>query len=970
MPGGRLAVGSSVDALVRLMQPLVDVATSVLHISDLHRTEDEPVPNEEILHALVADFATYGDDQVPKPEIVVVSGDVTQSADPDEYKEAATLIRSLMNELSLPLDRLVLVPGNHDVHWPTCDEMFSIRRSPPPKDVPRDLIIETPSKDWIFAASEASYQRRLQHFAAFYKDLTGRDYPLARATQYTIHEFPELQVAFAGLSSVDRNDNRRLAGSIHVAAVSEAATKLESFDGVRFAVWHHDLNWHGKATDSLEIESLRNISLRTFHLGLCGHSHRSAVHRTSYLEDIDFPVVTAGSVCAGPRTRPESTPRFYNVLEVHPDRVRAHLRARETRSSPWKAHAKYRDENSNWRPWRDIRYSARRTIQVSVPPVKPAATNTAVGVESAPVLRAPAPFAEQNARGMTRAGLSTGYVWTPIAERIDTDVVNIVLGPRGSGKTALLLSLCLEWRARSPKYQGDTRGALRRIGLMCPMSIADVTAFNNKGWMDQDERATLFSALIATLWAQELLSAIELAPHLFSTSTIAFPTTDACAATLARAWVHSDDNHVQSQALRQWLARLKADLVLALGLREDAERGRILAKCLRHPLTRGGPSALQDAAISLRTHDAYASTRWIVLFDEVEYLSEWQQRIVYDYLRHSSESVTTKIATLPYAHMQATRTASPPLVSGHEYQELALSLSSFASDGARTEFDDELPDFTTLAQGLWRARLRDSGVAHIELEQVWPEYEFEAVLAQIRPGTFTRETLEDELIGDLAGPAATRARSLKRRSSGDFGDQYWRKYQQPFRFRLAHRKLRGKPVPLFWGWRTLLRACDGNCRWFLQLADECWRLFWLKDGLRPLSASEQTLALTRWAKGMRAVCASLTRHGGELDQILNAIVTKLKTRLYESASLTVESASVKVRKLTIGQSEAVACGVAFGFLVPRIPAGSAEMLSYPTSAVDLRLGFPVAVAADLPLRSGPVLVAPDLRQVTFAWYHE
>ena len=53
---------------------------SILHLSDTHRTEAEPVKNDELLHGLKADIDRYTADGIPPPSIVVLSGDVTQSA--------------------------------------------------------------------------------------------------------------------------------------------------------------------------------------------------------------------------------------------------------------------------------------------------------------------------------------------------------------------------------------------------------------------------------------------------------------------------------------------------------------------------------------------------------------------------------------------------------------------------------------------------------------------------------------------------------------------------------------------------------------------------------------------------------------------------------------------------------------------------------------------------------------------------
>ena len=64
----------------------------------------------------------------PRPELIVVSGDLVQGAalnacDPDaevdaQYREVDDFLRRLGEEfLESDRSRIVIVPGNHDVHW-------------------------------------------------------------------------------------------------------------------------------------------------------------------------------------------------------------------------------------------------------------------------------------------------------------------------------------------------------------------------------------------------------------------------------------------------------------------------------------------------------------------------------------------------------------------------------------------------------------------------------------------------------------------------------------------------------------------------------------------------------------------------------------------------------------------------------------------------------------------------------------
>src|SRR5688572_7574245 len=111
---------------------------NVLHLSDIHRTPDDRSSNDSILLALERDLETNVLPEVGSIDAVVVSGDVTQSAEPAQYAEAETFLRQLLDSLGLETTRLLVVPGNHDVHWPTAAAAWHVADSPP-ADVHPDL---------------------------------------------------------------------------------------------------------------------------------------------------------------------------------------------------------------------------------------------------------------------------------------------------------------------------------------------------------------------------------------------------------------------------------------------------------------------------------------------------------------------------------------------------------------------------------------------------------------------------------------------------------------------------------------------------------------------------------------------------------------------------------------------------------------------------------------------------------------
>jgi 3',5'-cyclic AMP phosphodiesterase CpdA len=94
-----------------------DRQLTIIHLSDLHFTGDEQIADDvrRWYDSLVADIIRCANTPSKQNTFVVVSGDLTRSGQPDEFKNAAKFLRSLLDHLDLPSSHLMLVPGNHDI---------------------------------------------------------------------------------------------------------------------------------------------------------------------------------------------------------------------------------------------------------------------------------------------------------------------------------------------------------------------------------------------------------------------------------------------------------------------------------------------------------------------------------------------------------------------------------------------------------------------------------------------------------------------------------------------------------------------------------------------------------------------------------------------------------------------------------------------------------------------------------------
>ena len=330
---------------------------SVLHISDLHRSPQDPISNEELISALVSDRDRYTreDPAIPAPEAIVVSGDIIrgvglgaagyEAALASQYEVAAAFLDELVRRfLGGDRSRVVIVPGNHDVDWNTA---FAAMTPVEEKDIPPNLedalFRESSEFRWNWKTrtlyritDPALYERRLaafwQFFHSFYDGVPGL-LKVQVGADANLFSLCDGRIGVAGFNSCHGNDCFERRGMVRKEAVARSHLELSDtgalFD-LRMGVWHHSIDGPPHRTDYMDVDVVRGMIGRGFRVGLYGHQHRTQVapHQVWLPDRERMAVVSAGSLCAGPRDLPTGTYRQYNILEIAPDflSVRVHVR--------------------------------------------------------------------------------------------------------------------------------------------------------------------------------------------------------------------------------------------------------------------------------------------------------------------------------------------------------------------------------------------------------------------------------------------------------------------------------------------------------------------------------------------------------------------------------------------------------------------------------------------------------------------
>ena len=328
---------------------------TILHISDLHRSPDDPISNDELISTLIADRVRSRRESPPIAEIdaIVVSGDIIQGVPlgtenhaeilETQYANAAGFIEELTDRfLGDDRARVVIVPGNHDVDWNTA---FSAMTPADPADVEGlrgSLFSRSSPFRWCWKRQQLyrihdrnTYERRFDHYRAFVdRFYEGSSNPVARLHYSELFELASGRIAVAAFNSCFDNDCFSFHGEIPEDAIARSHLYLSDngkpYD-LKIAVWHHSVEGPPRQSDYMDIDLVRRMIDKGLRLGLHGHQHRAQAtpHYIRLPEKETMVVVSAGSLCAGRRELPTGTHRQYNIIEISDDCLSARIHVRE-----------------------------------------------------------------------------------------------------------------------------------------------------------------------------------------------------------------------------------------------------------------------------------------------------------------------------------------------------------------------------------------------------------------------------------------------------------------------------------------------------------------------------------------------------------------------------------------------------------------------------------------------------------------
>jgi predicted phosphodiesterase len=261
-----------------------------LHLSDWHQKESDP-DREAVRDALLEDLQGRGaiDPRLAKIDFIVFSGDLAFSGSTAEYEVAGReLLDPILAATDVSKDRLLIVPGNHDLARSSLKLMAPLLSVLQTEQQVNNYLTDLDSRDALFAPMKA-YSRFIRQYLGV---ASPEDPCYGYLRAFSVRGAP---IALVGMNSawmcaqheeinpLTREKEVRDQGYLLLGEPQfSAAMRTREFKEakLRIGVLHHPCDWFNKDLARWPVQ----VSLdRIFDVLLRGHEHRSlaaGVHGT------------------------------------------------------------------------------------------------------------------------------------------------------------------------------------------------------------------------------------------------------------------------------------------------------------------------------------------------------------------------------------------------------------------------------------------------------------------------------------------------------------------------------------------------------------------------------------------------------------------------------------------------------------------------------------------------------------------
>lgn len=535
-------------------------------------------------------------------------------------------------------------------------------------------------------------------------------------------------------------------------------------------------------------------------------------------------------------------------------------------------------------------------------------------------------FEVDNARYLSTGEVVRTFVPTKSFWRLLSSKNHIVLGARGSGKTAILKMLAHNHLSQFENPDAKTVISSKSfIGIYLPAKADWVGGLRNKSWLTEDEKEVLFCWRLNLASCLAMTTTLESCLKTYINDDVARIRTETklCSA-LFRSWFNESRETATLQELSEALEEL--DFKKQLDIARHRVSGELIASevglAFHTELFQPVKLAIRYGSELLDISDA---ATWMLCLDEAEALEPFHHRIINSFLRTHSGNLVFKVSTTPYGHYTLDTNVGAGLSVGNDFEYVYI-------DNDMRDVDLTRSGRSTIEAKIFEKRAQQSGddFKRLTLLKLLGDSEL------LKPKAVSVEATEELLAYVRANgenALIERAKTLSR-IPVKFRNEIGRKIQGAVLLRKSVEALRGQQeIDLYSGAAMLVRCSDGNPRRLIRLFNRMllegdWKTTPKgRKAFQPISKKRQTEIIRNFSVSVLARVQGEPDFGPNLHSLLEQIGDYMRRALH-SAPLTTDTIS----SITLGPTTSsdlwglVRAGVGLGLFYPNVhPKAPDEM---------------------------------------------
>jgi len=447
-------------------------------------------------------------------------------------------------------------------------------------------------------------------------------------------------------------------------------------------------------------------------------------------------------------------------------------------------------------------------------------------------------FEHSNARYFTSDQLAEEFVWTPAFESLISNKNHIILGSRGSGKTALIKMLSHECLTKLKDEKA--RKIIEQRSFIATYIPLKVEWVNSIG--DIDDNNLLFKWSLNLSSCARFLDTIRSCLHSYVEDEIdRIIKEKSICNKISELWLSKRLNTITDIYDDLEITEYKKNIIfnkMKLGLAlndDDLMVGLNFNTDLFKPLIMALSTVRKEIGLS-------NSSTFCVCIDEAEFLTKEHHRILNTHMRSYNE-IVFKITTMPYRHYTLETVTGTPLNMGHDFDYLNIDKQGLHGSSNNNSHDF----FENFADKLFRKRINNSSIINkdITLESLLGN----SILIDSPKDVLPDDKLMEKVREYCDSSTIKRAERLFEQDYSLFESSVSRKLRGTLILKDSFQHYKGNASPfIFSGYSLIVRCSDGNPRRLLRLFNYIFsKNIESCTELKPLSDKEQGAKLKEFS---------------------------------------------------------------------------------------------------------------------------